>query len=68
MQHKYITKKTVLFKYREEGDVFFIIINGKIQLWLPNPEIDAIKHEKKDLEADLEQVIEELKDYDGFNL
>ena len=48
--------------------MFFIIISGKIQLWLPNPEIDAVKHERKDLESELEHVNSELKEYDGVNL
>ena len=48
--------------------MFFIIISGKIQLWLPNPEIDAVKHERKDLECELEHVLTELKEYDGVNL
>ena len=68
MTHLYAPKKTVLFRYEEEGDVFFIIISGKIQLWLPNPEIDAVKHEMKDLEREKEHVLSELKEYDGVNL
>ena len=68
MTHMYAPKKTVIFKYQDEGDVFFIIISGKIQLWLPNPEIDAVKHEKKDLEGELEHVNSELKEFDGINM
>ena len=30
MSHMYAPKKTVIFKYRDEGDVFYIIIKGKI--------------------------------------
>ena len=68
MTHMYAPKKTVIFKYQDEGDVFFIIISGKIQLWLPNPEIDAVKHERKDLECELEHVNAELKEFDGINM
>ena len=68
MTYLFSPKKSVLFRYKDEGDVFYVIISGQIQLWLPNPEIEAGKFAKKDLEAELEQVALELKEYDGVNL
>ena len=37
-------------------------------MWLPNPEIDAIKHEKKVIESELEEIKVEQKEYDGMNM
>ena len=68
MYYLFIPKNTVLFRYKDEGDVFYVIINGKIQLWLPNPEIEAGKYQKKDLEAELDDAHEELREYDGVDV
>ena len=54
MYYSFIPKKQVLFKYQDEGDVFYVTIAGKVELWLPNSEISAGKYQKKDLENDLE--------------
>ena len=68
MTYQFSPKKSVLFRYKDEGDVFYVIISGKIQLWLPNPEIEVSKYAKKDFETELEQIACELTEYEGVDL
>ena len=68
MTYHFAPKKSVLFRYKDEGDVFYVIIHGRIQLWLPNPEIEAGKFAKKDLEAELENLQHDMKEYEGVDL
>jgi signal-transduction protein with cAMP-binding, CBS, and nucleotidyltransferase domain len=39
MEFKRLDKDEVIFNYGDEGDYFYILIYGKVQLLLPNPEI-----------------------------
>ena len=53
MYYQFFPQKSVIFRYGDEGDVFYIIISGKVQVWLPNPEIEASKYARKDMEVEL---------------
>jgi CRP-like cAMP-binding protein len=42
MEYKRLAANEVIFNIGDVGDYFYILIHGKVQLMLPNPEIQGI--------------------------
>jgi CRP-like cAMP-binding protein len=42
MEYKRLAANEVIFNIGDVGDYFYILIHGKVQLLLPNPEIQGI--------------------------
>jgi capsule polysaccharide export protein KpsE/RkpR len=42
MEYKKCLAKETIFSIGEEGDNFYILVHGRVQLFLPNPEIQAV--------------------------
>ena len=39
MEYKRLSKGEVIFNIGDVGDYFYILIHGRVQLYLPNPQI-----------------------------
>ena len=59
---QFVPKHEILFRIGEFGTTFYVSLTGKAQLFLPNPELRVLKHQKVELQQDLDEKIEQLQD------
>ena len=56
MELSFIRSGKALFYIGEDSDSFYIVLHGKVELYLPNPNIDSLKKQKKMIEDELEKI------------
>lgn len=59
---QFVPKHEVLFRYGDRGTTFYVCLSGQCQLFILNPELRALKNQKRDLEEKLEIRSQQLKD------
>lgn len=52
----------VIFNIGDVGDYFYILIHGRVQLFLPNPDIQNMNRQISQLQADLAQDLTTTED------
>ena len=62
---EYLEKNKVLFDIGERGRTFYIVLSGKCQLYVPNPELLAKRHAVKDLNEKIKQLQKGVQQIDG---
>lgn len=53
LEFRHARKGEIIFRQGDVGDYFYILIHGKVQLHLPNVEIDVVKKKIAELQIDL---------------
>jgi hypothetical protein len=61
MEFKQAVTNEVLFKIGDSGDYFYILIYGKVQLYLPNAEIETTKRALTTCQIQLVQAMRSLE-------
>ena len=56
IEMKYLTPGDTLFEIGDASNSFYIVIFGKLELYLPNPEIGSSKILRKKIESEIEIV------------
>ena len=45
MEYKKCKEKETIFEIGDQGDTFYILVHGRVQLFLPNPDIQAVQRQ-----------------------
>jgi len=58
----YVPKQEFLFRVGDRGQTFFVCLSGKCQLFIVNPELNALKNQRNAIRASLEDANDELEE------
>ena len=56
IEPKFVAASSILFEIGDRSDCFYIMLSGKCDLYLPNPEIGAMRNKRKSIESEIDVV------------